>query len=321
MPRGPLYKEDYRPQLSGHETFPLRYGWLKKAFDAVRETEAEDDNRWVFARDDAIARFGVGKNMVASIRHWAMASGVIKDVPNQQRIRSTRLGALMFDDDDGVDPYMENPATSWLVHWRLAGRPEKTTWFWAFNHFPGLFFERDLLVAGIAKLAQDREWARTSAATIKRDVGCFVRTYVAQPTSRQVSYEDSLESPLTELGLIKSTGRRDGFRFVRGPQPSLGASVFSYAVTDFWARSFSSASTLSFEVLAHEPGSPGRVFLLDENSLVDLLSGIEYLTKGAYVWSETAGLKQLIRERTLTAREALGLVKAEYGVAYQERAA
>ena len=34
MTRGPLYEPDYKPQFSGHETFPLRYGWLKKAFDA-----------------------------------------------------------------------------------------------------------------------------------------------------------------------------------------------------------------------------------------------------------------------------------------------
>ena len=321
MLRGPLYQEDYRPQLSGHETFPLRYGWLKKAFDAVRATEGRGDNRWVFARDDAIARFGVGKNMVASMRHWATAAGVIEDVPDEQRIQSTDLGELLFDANNGIDPYMENPATSWLVHWHLAGRPEKTTWFWAFNHFPGLLFERDMLVAGISKLAQDLAWARSSAATIKRDVGCFVRTYVAQPVSRQASYEDSLESPLTELGLIKPTGRRDGFRFVRGPQPSLGDGVFSYAVTDFWSRAFSSANTLSFEVLAHEPGSPGRVFLLDENSLVDLLGEMESLTRGAYVWSETAGLKQLIRERTLTAMNTLDLVKKEYGMRYRERVA
>ena len=45
MLRGPLYQSDYQPQLSGHETFPLRYGWLKKAFDAVQDTQKEDDTR------------------------------------------------------------------------------------------------------------------------------------------------------------------------------------------------------------------------------------------------------------------------------------
>ena len=177
------------------------------------------------------------------------------------------------------------------------------------------------MVRDIAKLAQELEWVRSSVATIKRDVACLVRTYVAQPMSRQSSYEDSLESPLTELGLIKPTGRRDGFRFVRGPKPTLGAGVFCYAVTDFWSRSFSSANTLSFESLAHEPGSPGRVFLLDENSLVDLLSGVEQLTRGAYVWSETAGLKQLIRERALTTEETLARVVEDYPMPNGESAA
>lgn len=321
MPRGPIFQEGYCPQLSGHETFPLRYGWLKKAFDAVRVTEGGGNNRSVFTGEDAIARFGVGKNMVASMRHWATVTDVIEDVPHEHRIQSTYFGELVFDDDSGIDPYMEDPATSWLMHWHLAGRAEKTTWFWAFNHFPALSFDRETLVREIARLAKDLEWPRSSLATIKRDVACFVRTYVPQPMSRRASYEDSLESPLTELGLIKPTGQRGSFRFVRGSKSSLGAGVFCYAVTDFWSGSFSSANTLSFEALAHEPGSPGRVFLLDENSLVDLLAKVEQLTSGAYVWSETAGLKQLIRERTLTPLDTLDFVVKDYGMSHAARVA
>ena len=43
MARGSLFQDTYRPQFSAHETFPLRYGWLKKAFDAVRATEERTD--------------------------------------------------------------------------------------------------------------------------------------------------------------------------------------------------------------------------------------------------------------------------------------
>lgn len=307
MRRGPLYQERYDPQLSGHETFPLRYGWLKKAFDAVHG--AGTDGKSTFSREDAIAHFGVGKNMVASIRHWATCSGIIEG--DSQSLRPTALGRLVVD-SCGLDPYMEDPATSWLVHWHIAGRPGKTTWFWAFNHFPALTFERDMLVRGVAALANERGWRRASAATIKRDVSCFMRTYVPQPISRRTTYEDSLESPLTELGLIRPAGGRDGYRFVRGSKPSLGAGVFGYAVTDFW-RGFSEANTLSFEALAHEPGSPGRVFVLDENALVDLLGEVEVVTRGAYRWSETAGLKQLIRARSLSEDEQLELVTRDYG--------
>ena len=77
MPRGPLYQPDYHPHLSGHETFPLRYGWLKKAFDEVRASEDQDHNKSVFTDEDAIARFGLGKNMVSSMRHWATAAGLL----------------------------------------------------------------------------------------------------------------------------------------------------------------------------------------------------------------------------------------------------
>ncbi len=309
--RGPLGKENYSPQLSGHETFPLRYGWLKKAFDEVRRREGDEDNRDVFTGEDAIARFGVGKNMVASIRHWATTAGIVKDSNRGSHIQCTELGALMFA-NDGLDPYMEKPATSWQIHWRLAGSGIKTTWFWAFNHFPALSFEREMLVQGLVNLCQAQGWDRASAATVKRDVACFVRTYVPQPITRQSSHEDVLESPLAELALIKPTGRRDGYRFARGPKPSLGAGVFSYAITDFWRSHSNSANTMSFETLAHEPGSPGRVFLLDENSLVDLLGQVERVTDGAYAWSETAGLKQLIRDREVDDDEAMTFVSRDY---------
>ena len=103
MLRGPLFQEDYRPQFSGHETFPMRYGWLKKGFDAVWKSEDSDENRTVFVGDDAIARFGVGKNMVASMRHWATVTGVIKDSETRGRTETTQLGRCLFG-PNGLDP-------------------------------------------------------------------------------------------------------------------------------------------------------------------------------------------------------------------------
>ena len=89
--------------------------------------------------------------------------------------------------------------------------------------------------------------------------------------------------------------------------------MVAFAVHDFWsgrsaARRVSAARTLSFEALAHEPGSPGRVFAWDENALADLLFEIEEVSDGAYRWSETAGLKQLICEREMSLDESLELI-------------
>lgn len=297
MQGSPLEHSEYTPQFSGHETFPLRYGWLKKAHDAVVEDLSQGNERSIFYDAKAIAKFGVGKNMVAAMRHWATQCGMVQGGGKGNDITPTNLGEKIFD-DKGLDPFMEIPSTAWLIHWKLASSPEKTTWFWFFNHFASNQFERHQLVENLIKFARDRNWNISSQATIKRDVECFVRTYAARPISQKQTLEDSLECPLTELGLIKAIGKNSGFRLVRGPKPTLGQGVFIYSVLDFWKR-VSSAQTLSFEALAHYPGSPGRVFLLTEDALADRLSDLEEHTNGQLKWSETAGLKQLVRSEKL----------------------
>ncbi|MVS99777.1 DUF4007 family protein [Devosia marina] len=311
MSRGPLFENGYKPLFSGHETFPLRYGWLKKVYDAVASHDDGIASKSIFSDDTAIARFGVGKNMVSSMRYWAAACEIIEDIPGNQ-IRIKALGHKLFG-ASGLDPYMESPSTLWILHWRLCGRADRTTWFWAFNHFSHLTFERDALSKGLLAIAHERGWPRVSAATVKRDVECFVRTYAAKAASAQLSHEEALESPLTELGLIRATGKKDGFRFVRGAKSSLGDGVFAYALIEFWQR-YSKSKTLSFEAIAHGPGSPGRVFALDEGDLADRLSEIEDATEGLLRWSETAGLKQVIRSADLNVEAALGLVDADFRV-------
>lgn len=309
MSRGKLYSKNYSPQFSGHETFPLRYGWLKKAYDRVWKTRNEDQNKAIFTDESAIASFGVGKNMVTSIRYWAQACGIIKTVHNS-KIQATEIGDLIFG-EEGLDPFMENVATLWLTHWKLCGQPDRTTWHFAFNHFHAINFERETLAKELLRLASEREWSRVSPATVKKDVECFVRTYAAKPTARSGLHEESLESPLVELNLLKATGKKDGFRFVRGEQSSLGQGIFAFAVAEFW-KGYSGANSLSFEALAHEPGSPGRVFNLDENELLRRLSGIDDITRGKITWSETAGLKQISRHKEMTEKERFELIKLDY---------
>lgn len=311
MARSPIYEAE-RPLFSGHETFPVRYGWLKKAYDAVEETKGGVANKSIFASDEAIAEFGVGKNMVGSIRHWATSCGVIAEDTSTGQLVPTRLGSFLFG-ASGVDPYLENPASLWLLHWHLCcGEPQKglkTTWFWAFSHFTGVTFAREDLVDGLMKLAESRGWPRVSKTTVQRDVECFVRTYATRPTGLSGAAEDSLESALAELGLIR--GLRGHFQFVRGRKRTLPVGVFAYALNSFWVR-HTTTNTLSFEAIIHEPGSPGRVFLLDEGDLADRLSELGELTDGVFEWSETAGLKQVLRTRIFDETEAVDLLHSAY---------
>ena len=310
MAQGPLNQSGYKPGFTGHETFPLRYGWLKKAYDRVAETESESDNREACWGDTAIAKFGVGKNMVASMRFWAKASGIVEET-GRSSVCPTTLGRMLFA-PNGLDPYMEHPATLWLIHWHLASNQERTTWYWAFGHYPAITFERDSISRGLLRLARENNWIRFANATLKSDVACFIRTYTARHGASRVSHDDTLESPLAELALIRSVGRRDGFRFVRGAKPTLGDGVFVYALMHFW-RNYSESRTLSFEAVAHTPGGPGRVFLLNEDDVADRLEALEGTTDGKLRWSETAGLKQIVRDIDLSEESVTRWLRNDYG--------
>ncbi|SVC57060.1 uncharacterized protein METZ01_LOCUS309914, partial [marine metagenome] len=129
MARNKLDDNQYTPSFSGHETFPLKYGWLKKVYDAVASREihnGSDENPNLFKSDEAIAIFGVGKNMVISMKHWALSTGIILEEKKGKSIISVSdLGHFLFG-KDGRDPYMENPNTLWLLHWILTRNPKKT---------------------------------------------------------------------------------------------------------------------------------------------------------------------------------------------------
>jgi uncharacterized protein DUF4007 len=317
--RSPIYADGYKPHFSGHETFPLRYGWLKKAYDEVASQRGIPGNKAIFRGEDGIARFGVGKNMVASMRHWATCCGIIHETPGDETLSPTPIGDLLFG-PKGLDPFMEHPATLWLLHWMLCAtgdRPSKTTWYWAFSHYAGLDFEKDDLIEGLSKLVALKAWPRVAAVTVKNDVDCFVKTYEARSATGD-SIEDMLASPLSELGLLRVY--RGHFQFVRGVKRSLPNGLFAFALNEFWKHHVASNS-MSLETIAHGPGGPGRIFLLDEADLAERLLALEETTTGALRWSETAGLKQVLRHGDLSDNDAVKLLRSAYPAPKRREAA
>lgn len=296
-----------RLQLAGHETFPLRYGWLKKAYDAVARNEAGmgDDYVNVFSDEAAIARFGVGKNMVLSIKHWSLSCGIIGiDDSNSGRtpkISTRKLGDFLFG--DLRDAYLEHPASLWLIHWHLASAPGRAgAWYWAFNEFNEPSFDRELLTQRLARRSRELEEAgrmgrAASPVVVKRDIECLVRTYHAAAATGRRAPEDGIESPLSELGLIQRAAFGDTFRFRRGPKPSLSDEVFVFALIDFWRRLYPGRVSFSVDFLTYERGSPGQVFLLDEESVAERLSRVEALTNAGLTWDESSGMRQVYAAR------------------------
>ena len=169
--------EAAEPVFARHETFHPRYGWFRKAYAFV------GDNPRIFVRPDAPVQMGVGKNMVRAIRFWGTAAKLITENPDSRPRRSasmvqTDLGDKLFG-EDGWDPYMEEPATLWLLHWLLLAPPcSLPVWWVAFNEFHAVEFDdNELERVVLAQLQFAVDWKTPHRSSILKDVRALLRTY------------------------------------------------------------------------------------------------------------------------------------------------
>lgn len=288
--------------FSGHETFPFRYPWLKKGVDAVM------DDPEIFNKDHAIVTLGVGKNMVRSIRHWCLATGVLSEEPKSRgrRLSVTPFGRIILG-PEGFDPYLEDPATLWLLHWNLLRQDQRcTTWKIVFNDFPYTEFTRSSLFQYVFDIARRLEAERLSENSVRRDVDVFLRTYVSSFEANNPGLaEDALDCPLSELGLIEARQHGQAYELQRMPRATLPDRIFLYALWDYWTSLPHAKESLAFSSIAYDKSSPGVIFRLDENSIADRLEQLESLTDGALIYTETSGLRQVYKRTELNLEDIL----------------
>jgi hypothetical protein len=269
----------------GHQTFAFRYGWLKKAVEGLRH-----DSR-LFSSDDAIVRLGVGKNMVESIRHWGLATRVLQEV-DSGRFAVSQFGANLLE---SWDPYLEDPASLWLLHWQLATNPSRSaTWCLAFSRYPRPDFSKPQLLHYLSELTA-RQSFKAKESTLSRDVDCFLRTYLPSRAGTKGLMEESFDCPLVELGLLQPFLDGESYQFVIGPKPTLPSAIVGYALIEFWSRTHPNRESLAVGDCLYGDASPGQVFKLDENTLLDYGEELRTLTDGRIQLDETAGLRQFYR--------------------------
>ena len=269
MLRGPLGNSKYRPRFSGHDTFPFRYQWLTKLSFFLKNNGPKKVKEFEQNKLDNIVNFGMGLNMVKSMRFWGISTKVCNS-----NFELTDFGKQIFSTEKSLDPYLEDVSTLWLLHWALVSNSDLTTWYYAFNYFDSVSFDREKLTNDIASVSKFSKWTGANINTIKRDVDCFIRTYTVSTKKGEIT-EDSLECPLAELNLILSEGSKNYFEFQRGPKSSLSLDVFEYALHDYWNKKNKTSEILTFEKIMYDFGSPGKVFLLDEKSLDFYLESLE----------------------------------------------
>ncbi len=254
-----------------HETFCPRYGWLKKGFDATL-TDPE-----VFERPDAIERLGVGINMVHSMKFWCVVFHILESQKSSGKhhlsgpMKPTELGIRLLS-DEGWDPFLEDPASLWLLHWQLFVPPNIAT---AWSLIANLSHLTSFTSADLGKILKEAKskfsvLSRYSDGSILKDTSCFIRMY----SSSGKKNSDEIECPFTHLGLIYTGVDRDTYYFNMGSKATLPDEIVLATCFDYAYQTQPNQRTISLNRLAYGFNAPGVAFKLTETDIGNRLENV-----------------------------------------------
>ena len=284
-----MHFEEKKTRFGGHETFALRYSWLTKGYQEFLK------NPSVFSDENATVTLGVGVNMVRSIKFWLQACQIIKANPKDFTLSTTEIGRLVFDEKDGYDPYLEDEATIWLIHWLIASNPQiATAFFWFFNNFHKQEFSQDEATTSLTDFVTQNISRKISKNTLKNDISVILRMYGRSTSNKKgVVVEEALDSPLVLLQLISPSSIGRSFKSLLVDRKNLPTEIFAYALVCYM-KSYKRKEVPIKELMKSEsnPLSLAAVFRMTENSLIAKLENIVSLDSNLFELRETAGINQ-----------------------------
>ena len=134
---------------------------------------------------------------------------------------------------------------------------------------------------------------KISENSIKRDVDCFVRSYLAPSSSSVFTAEDVLECPLTELNLLRKV-YGNVLSANRDFQDRIPNELFLLSIENLRTSLDISANTITLETLLNSPFSPGSNFLLSRDALTEKLENVSYMSQNSIELDQSSGLAQIV---------------------------
>jgi hypothetical protein len=264
--------------FSGHDSFQCRQLWLKKGYDYVQEGKNFND-------EDAVVQLGVGKNMVSSIRFWLKAFNIIdnKDIP-------TEFGKRLFDDETGYDPFLEDDASLWLLHYQLVKNGFASIYSIIFNEFrkEKLFFNKETFVNYVKRIGDSNPDLNFNENTVAKDFIVFANLYKSDSVSKDV--DDSFSGILSEIELLKTTGKgKDEQFFIENSErDNLPEAIVLYSILE----NSNYGNSISLNSLEFDLNSPGSIFALNRSDLMNKIADVVDDHKDI-TFTDQAGIKEL----------------------------
>ncbi|WP_019559034.1 DUF4007 family protein [Thioalkalivibrio sp. ALE12] len=254
-------------RFGGHETFPVREGWIYKGLSLI-EADSEGFNDPYVA--DAL---GVGRNMAKSIRYWLLASGLAVTENStvnakRKRLALTPLGAAIYKHDR----YCLQLGTWAALHVNLLNQQGYArVWTWFFSRFVERRFDRLTASAAFERFVQRQEQRSPAAKTLQRDIACLLSCYATPIPSETADPEDASDSPFRRLGLLtlfrdSNVYQRNEPNVAQFPPELVGYAFAQCGVTD---------EAVPLREACFYDGGPGQAFQLSLNAFLDWVEQAE----------------------------------------------
>lgn len=266
--------------FSGHDSFNCRVLWLKKGYDFIAMNKK-------FASPDAVVDLGIGKNMVNATQFWMKSFGLINSNNSP-----SELADFIFK-EDGVDPYLEDMASLWLLHYQLITENLSSIYSLVFNEFRKKRneFSKKQLIQFLKRKCEENNTVFTEK-TVQRDIAVFLRSYV-RPNRQSKNIEDLYSGLFIDLDLITQLRKFDDdentwYKIENKPRKDLPEEIILYSIlsnTEY-------EDSITLEKLATGHNSVGNIFALSQNDLIDKLNSLTNKYKNL-IFSDNSGVRLL----------------------------
>ena len=270
--------------FSGHESFVCKSLWRKKGYDFAHA--GLDYNA-----PEAVVHLGVGKNMVASIRYWMKAFGM------SQNDCLTDIAKYILDTDTGKDPYIEDLATLWLLHFLLVSTGEATLYNVLFTQLQRerKVFDRQHVVNFVKRImTEDGKQNLFNENTVKKDIGTLLLGYVLPQKAKAL---DDYSALLIDLDLIRMDADGKNYLFNIEGKRQIPWQIVLYAIITLKGKD----NTVSYDLLQEV----GLMFCMNDMEVIEMCKIIEAHHIDDVRYSDTAGIRQLQFINELSSEEVL----------------
>lgn len=269
-------------RLKGHGSFYIREGWLTKGLNII------ENDKYAFVSENPTDEFGIGANMVSSLRYWLQAVGLTEENSSGRRYQKPTIdfGDIIKENDI----YFEEKFTLWLLHYKLVTNISyATSWYLFFNKFDVFEFKKAQLVDTLEqKLLNLNPTIKYSKNSLVDDCSCILQTYRLNDEDLN-NPEDNLVCPFTALNLISCNRKSNSEEVYIKNKPmmkDLDKLAVLYVILDNLDRK--KEDSTSIENLLNDDMNIGKVFNIDKNMINEYLDMLE--KEGYLKVNRTAGL-------------------------------